>query len=953
MPIARFQLEDGRIARFEVPEGTTPEQAQAMAQSYFQSMAQPPQQPPQQPPSEGSGDWRRTGAQTAGEVGVVRALPFVSEEQRQALGRGVSDVMAGAAQAAMAPAQNLAPSVANYLGLPARGAETENYLRQVLNADPTSGLAKTGQIGAEILLGAPVVRAAGAALGAASPALGQAVRTGGFEIPAAVEGAKGIGLRAVGGGVAGAVGTLPFAPEDVMLAGPIGAVLGPVARVGLGAVRAGRDLFMPTEKRIENELLKATGEKGVNALRSAENMLTTPGYIPSLVERSLAGGLSEADALPMAVLQARLAQSKGAQGVQLAAIQKNMGALRGQLDRIEQEIAQEGTQIAPADLTRLSEIRNSLQRQLAEEGRRLSDEAQTLVGGFRPMQGAAYPEGGAPGEVIQSRAELLQRRMRAEEVQPAYKAAFDAAGSAKIDVSPLAAAARAALGRPLTEFAPESAPSVARVLAKLEPAPVVETRVSTRGRPQRVVTGEAPPTMTLQELDDLRKAINSDISMASRSQAGLTPAQVPELYALHRQIDEAITSSPNLSDEAKTLYGKALETYRLRFKPAFKDNVTGRLLKDSVFGETRILPENTVAAYFKDPTDTRQFLTTFGEDSQARAAFAQGVEDLFRNTLIDPQTMRLKPDAAAGFLTTNADKLQVLEQAGMPILQRLQRAQNEAQRITQGLDEVASLRGGAYGQANPQDIVQSLLNDRSLMADAWKRLSPDGQEAVQASIVRRVTNMLSGADADVGGAVKFLVDHEAPVRQALGRDGFSDLSALVKRAGDVRRVSQEFERSLPIARVEPKVERLVGNFTREELTNLESVAADLARFRTAEGLGAYGRQAPSPASQKLATQAQEESAPMLPSASLNGAANVALRVNRSLGKRMDEKAATELAVLMHQHPERALAAIQRAANRKQEGRLFSGAAGRLTATAAVPAGVSVVKPFAEAISSED
>ena len=30
MPVARFQMPDGRVARFEVPEGTTPEQAQKM-----------------------------------------------------------------------------------------------------------------------------------------------------------------------------------------------------------------------------------------------------------------------------------------------------------------------------------------------------------------------------------------------------------------------------------------------------------------------------------------------------------------------------------------------------------------------------------------------------------------------------------------------------------------------------------------------------------------------------------------------------------------------------------------------------------------------------------------------------------------------------------------------------------------------------------------------------------
>ena len=36
MPIARFQLPDGRIARFEVPEGTTPEQAQALIEAQLE-----------------------------------------------------------------------------------------------------------------------------------------------------------------------------------------------------------------------------------------------------------------------------------------------------------------------------------------------------------------------------------------------------------------------------------------------------------------------------------------------------------------------------------------------------------------------------------------------------------------------------------------------------------------------------------------------------------------------------------------------------------------------------------------------------------------------------------------------------------------------------------------------------------------------------------------------------
>lgn len=41
MPIAKVQLEDGRIARFEVPEGTTPEQVMAFANSSGQSAPKP------------------------------------------------------------------------------------------------------------------------------------------------------------------------------------------------------------------------------------------------------------------------------------------------------------------------------------------------------------------------------------------------------------------------------------------------------------------------------------------------------------------------------------------------------------------------------------------------------------------------------------------------------------------------------------------------------------------------------------------------------------------------------------------------------------------------------------------------------------------------------------------------------------------------------------------------
>jgi hypothetical protein len=48
MPIARFQLPDGRIARFEVPEGTTPEQAQAMMEAQVGELTATHEQKPKE-----------------------------------------------------------------------------------------------------------------------------------------------------------------------------------------------------------------------------------------------------------------------------------------------------------------------------------------------------------------------------------------------------------------------------------------------------------------------------------------------------------------------------------------------------------------------------------------------------------------------------------------------------------------------------------------------------------------------------------------------------------------------------------------------------------------------------------------------------------------------------------------------------------------------------------------
>jgi len=78
MPVARYQLEDGRVARFQVPDGTTPQQAQQIGVDFFASQQEQPV--PQQPTDQAGG--------------FVEGV----KDFGQGLRRGVEKITGGAAQ---------------------------------------------------------------------------------------------------------------------------------------------------------------------------------------------------------------------------------------------------------------------------------------------------------------------------------------------------------------------------------------------------------------------------------------------------------------------------------------------------------------------------------------------------------------------------------------------------------------------------------------------------------------------------------------------------------------------------------------------------------------------------------------------------------------------------------------------------------------------------------------
>lgn len=95
MPIARMQAPDGRIARFEVPEGTTPEQAQTMFDSWYSSQAQPVSNADKLPVS-------------GGRLGSVNAQNPVTASLLRGMTLGASDYVGAAGEALGGSLANLA-----------------------------------------------------------------------------------------------------------------------------------------------------------------------------------------------------------------------------------------------------------------------------------------------------------------------------------------------------------------------------------------------------------------------------------------------------------------------------------------------------------------------------------------------------------------------------------------------------------------------------------------------------------------------------------------------------------------------------------------------------------------------------------------------------------------------------------------------------------------------------
>jgi hypothetical protein len=662
-----------------------------------------------------------------------------------------------------------------------------------------SALASSARLGTQMAVTAPVGGLVAAPLKAAAtmaPSLAKfltpvatALETSGFG-QTGLTGVKNVATRAVGGAVPGAISAGLVNPEDAGMGGAIGAavpaVAAPVAKIG---IEFGRKVAAP-KAATYLQALEGRGQDILNALRSP-NAVIVPGSAPTAAQVAAPAGSTRFSALGQA----------SAEVPGMTSTYSDL-ALESNAARIAQEARAQARFGAAMDRTK------------AKIDRGLTDVSPREVGDS--LLGAAKAE---------------QKAVKEGVIQPAYTAAFKEAGDAAIDVSNVVSKAESILERKLSSFAPESAPDTVRKLLSFKPT---EPPAQALGKGEvskniKVAAPEAgPPTATLQQLDDLRKAVNADIAAAKLGTQPMSPTALRNLYDIHGAIDDAVGKSTTLPDAAKEAYAKAVGLYRTEYVPRFKTGVNANLFKQTALNEPKVNADDVITKFFsKDgEREAGQFVDLFGKNPDAMIVARSGIEDLYRRKVTD-ELGNVIPSKQAQFMKDYARPLGILDDAGMNLTQRLDVINKDAARLAR-INQMAKDSGNNLSPSGVPGPNALAIEQR--IADLTKNMTP--QQLAKVNSVR--------ADLAREAEYERLASRGRPagptgerIATEIGKQGGVPLPTLLNRAvtvfnGVVKRLSGSMDEKLAMelaremsnpALAAAQIESAMANRANQDMTN--------------------------------------------------------------------------------------------------------------------------------------
>ena len=872
--------------------------------TYARQIAAPQQTAPATPPGQipGAGPYRAPPEQLPGP----RSNPLVDLLAGAARGAGsIGSVLVEAAKTGPeelggAPAATFLPRVKQ------RGQDISAGLQSWLGADPESLTFRGGKFAGEVAgtMGVGPAMAAGArAMGAGAPIV-EALKFGGMTPTAAPTALSGAAARLGGGAAVGGASGALISPEDtatsMMLGAGLPAVLGPI-KAGAGAVNraAIQPLFDPSSTA-RNAMLGALGgdaQQAINALRATQGMETTPGFRPTLTERLVEGGAATPT---IAAMETRLASSSPEANRQIyAAAQERVGALQGQLQRVEQQLQQQAGALRPEAQVQLRAVRDQLMQGLARARKEAAD-AQTAIAGALPDV-SQIRIGGVLSDAAEKQLQQARGRVTAQ-----YTKAFQLAGNEP--VIPFAGVVERAgvlRDQAIQEFK-GLAPETAKVLELYGAKPAPKAVRTERGIWRRELAKEAlPPNVTLEQASALGQALNIDYAALKGSTDSASNIARANINKMRAELDAAIAKS-GLSDEAKAAYIAAKQAHATQVAERFYTGTASKLYREGGSRTPLLADENIAKTVLQTETGARDLLAAIGPDPAARQSLAQGIEDLFRREIVDPATKVVRPDAAANFLQKYGRQIDMV---GGDLRQRLTQVQADAGKAADAFKRIESV-GKEVGRRTASEVMDYALQHPSNMDMVRRRIGADAQAALAREVADRALAPLKAGDADA--AVSFLTKNAATARLALGRGTYDDLLQQAQFGQEVAKQAkslQAFGKD-----VQSVVFTRTQGFTPQQLTDLSLVAKDIKRAEAAAALSRQGRATAAPDVSELATEAAEQGAvsarrfPQL----LSRAATVARNTWVNLEGRINRRAAAELVTLMYKDPDAAIAALERA-----------------------------------------
>lgn len=565
-----------------------------------------------------------------------------------------------------------------------------------------------------------------------------------------IEGGASIAGGLVGGGGGGIGGTV-VAPGAGTA---VGAATGAVAGAGLG-YGIGKQITRLADQALGNAAPPTTA----NAFTTAgKDIITGAAYEAGgrgVVAPAITGVVNYASKVKNLKLDAYLDAAEG-RGKEIVAALRNpntrvpgsaptAGEVAAPVSGTKFQTLQARSKTVPEVATQYAEqAAQTNQARLAQEGR-VASRFQAAVDRVKAKldRGLVNVSQKETGEALTSLARGEQEAVKANVIRPAYEEAFKLAGDAKTNINPLVSQAEEILGRPLSSFSPETAPNIVRAIERLKPKAGAAPATSVGKAGFRVA--KAAPTeskaaeATLQQLDDLRKAINSDIAAAKVSTDPSAQTTLRNLGKLHESIDEMVQGSTSISPEAKAAYDKALKVYREQYVPRFKTGVNANMFKTTGINEQKILPDDVVSRYFtpNGEREATQFVEMFGKNSDAARIARAGIEDLYRRKVTDA-VGNVVPGKAAQFMKDYARPIEILDKAGLNLTARFDVIAKDAARLAK-IQEMAAASGNKLAPALPPGANAAAVERR--INELTKGLTPrqlSEVNAVRQDIAREV-----------------------------------------------------------------------------------------------------------------------------------------------------------------------------------------------------------------------